>query len=60
MSLPALDSEMAAVRGAAGLDAYRAVRALELRTGEERLTDLRVQEVELGTAIAAAASGWRP
>jgi hypothetical protein len=53
MSLPELDSEIAAVRGAAGLDGYRVARALELQTGEERLTSLRVQEVELGTAIAA-------
>ena len=53
VSLPGLDAEIAAIRGAAGLDAYRAGRALELRTGEERLVSLRVQEVELGTAIAA-------
>ncbi len=52
-SLPALDAEMGAVRGAAGLDSYRAALALELRTGEERLTSLRSQEVELDTAIAA-------
>jgi hypothetical protein len=53
VSLPELDSEIAAVRGVAGLDGYRTSRALELRTGEERLNSLRVQEVELGTAIAA-------
>jgi hypothetical protein len=53
VSLPELDSEMAAVRGAAGLDRYRTARALELRAGEERLASLRAQEVELGTAIAA-------
>jgi hypothetical protein len=53
VSLPELDAEMAAVRGAAGLDRYRAERALELKTGEERLASLRAQEVELGTAIAA-------
>ena len=52
-SLPALDAEMGAVRSAAGLDSYRAALALELRTGEERLTSLRSQEVELDTAIAA-------
>jgi hypothetical protein len=53
VSLPELDAEMAAVRGAAGLDRYRTERALELKVGEERLASLRVQEVELGTAIAA-------
>ena len=53
VSLPEVDSEMAAVRGAAGLEGYRAARALELRTGEERLTSLHVQAVELGTTIAA-------
>ena len=41
VSLPALDAEMGAVRGAAGLDSYRAALALELQTGEERLTSLR-------------------
>ena len=54
ISLPEIDSEMAAVRGAAGLDHYRTSRALELRAGEERLASLRTQEVELGTAIAAS------
>ena len=53
VSLPALDAEMGAVRVTAGLDSYRAERALELQTGEERLTSLRSQEVELDTAIAA-------
>ncbi len=53
VSLPELDAEMAAVRGAAGLDHYRTGRALELKVGEERLASLRAQEVELGTAIAA-------
>ena len=53
ISLPELDAEMAAVRGAAGLDHYRTERALELKVGEERLASLRAQEVELGTAIAA-------
>jgi hypothetical protein len=53
VSLPALDAEMAAVRGAAGLDQYRTERALELKVGEERLASLRSQEVELGTAITA-------
>ncbi len=53
VSLPELDAEMGAVRGAAGLDSYRAARALELRTGEERLTSLRSQQVELDMAIAA-------
>jgi hypothetical protein len=53
VSLPELDAEVAAVRGTAGLDGYRVGRATELRVGEERLAALRVQEVELGTAIAA-------
>ena len=52
-SLPALDSEVAAVRGAAGLDGYRARLVAELREGEERLTSLRTRDVELGTAISA-------
>ena len=54
ISLPELDSELAAVRGAAGLDGYRTTRSAELQVGEARLTSLRVQEVELGTSIAAA------
>jgi hypothetical protein len=54
VTLPELDAEMAAIRSAAGLDRYRAARALELHSGEERLASLRAQEVELGTAIAAS------
>ena len=53
VSLPKLDAELAAVRSTAGLDDYRAALALELQTGEARLTALSVQDVELGTAIAA-------
>ncbi len=53
IALPKLDAELAAVRGIGGLDRYRTGRGLELREGEERLTSLRVQEVELGTAIVA-------
>jgi hypothetical protein len=54
VSLPRLDAEVAALRSAPGLHDYRASRALELHDGEARLTSLRTQEVELGTAIAAA------
>jgi hypothetical protein len=51
--LPQLDAELAAVRGTAGLDSYRAALALEVQTGEARLTALSVENVELGTAITA-------
>ncbi len=54
ISLPELDSEVAAVRTTAGLTDYRETRAVELHEGEERRTALRLQEVELGTAIAAS------
>ena len=53
-SLPGLDSEVAAVRGAAGLDGYRSRLVTELREGEERLTSLRTRDVEIGTAISAS------
>ena len=53
VSLPKLDAELAAVRNTAGLDDYREALALELHTGEARLTALSVQDVELGTAIEA-------
>ena len=52
--LPKLDAEVAALRDTPGMDSYRAGRALELHEGEARLSGLRSQEVELGTAIAAS------
>jgi len=53
VTLPKLDAEVAALRETPGIDGYRAGRALELHEGEARLTSLRSQEVQLGTAIAA-------
>ncbi len=52
--LPKLDQETAAIRDTPGLETYRAGRLVELHTAEARLTSLRVQEVELRTAIAAS------
>ena len=52
VELPKLDQEAAAIRDTAGLETYRAGRVAELHAGEARLTSLRVQEVELRTAIA--------
>lgn len=54
VSLPELDAEIAALRHTPGVESYRARRALELRDGEARLTSLRAQEVELGSAVAAS------
>jgi hypothetical protein len=53
VSLPKLEAETAAIRTAAGVDRIRAEDLLQLREGEARLTALRTQEVELGSAIAA-------
>jgi hypothetical protein len=53
-SLPAVDSEVAAIRGAAGLDGYRPRLLTGLHEGEERLTILRTRDVELATAIDAS------
>lgn len=53
-SLPALEQEVAAVRGIAGMEAYADARAAELAVGEARLGELRRQSVELGSAIAAS------
>jgi hypothetical protein len=53
VSLPKLDAEVGAIRNTPGLEAYREARLTALREGALRLTSLRTQEVELGTAIAA-------
>ncbi|MFL5721279.1 MAG: hypothetical protein ACJ778_12475, partial [Chloroflexota bacterium] len=52
-SLPKLEAEVAAIRTAAGVDRLRIESVLGLREGEARLSALRTQEVELGSAIAA-------
>jgi hypothetical protein len=52
-SLPKLEAEAAAIRTAAGVDRLRLEGAVALRDGESRLSALRTQEVELGSAIAA-------
>ncbi len=54
VELPKLDQETAAIRDTPGLEGYRVGRLTDLHTAEARLTTLRVQEVELRTAIAAA------
>ena len=53
ITLPKLDAEVAALRESPGIESYRAGRALELQDGEVRLTSLRSQGVQLGTAITA-------
>lgn len=53
-SLPATEQEVAALRGASGLERYATARATELAVGEARLGALRLEIVELDGAIAAA------
>ncbi len=52
-ALPLREAELGAIREAAGADAYRAVRLVELRESEARLAGLRSQAVQLTTAINA-------
>jgi hypothetical protein len=51
--LPGLSEEVAALRGAAGLDHYAAERRAVLSTDEARLAALRARDVELGRAVRA-------
>ncbi len=53
-SLPLLEAEVAAVRATPGADTYRDARATELADGAARLAGLRVETVEVGTAVTAA------
>jgi hypothetical protein len=53
VELPKLDQEAAAIRDTPGLETYRGGRLVALHTAEARLTSLRVQQVELRTAISA-------
>jgi len=52
-SLPLREAELGAIRVAAGADAYRAVRTVELREAASQLAALRSQIVQLTTAIEA-------
>ena len=53
-TLPAIEQEVAALRGTSGLERYTAARVAELAEGESRLGALNQRTVELGGAIAAS------
>jgi hypothetical protein len=52
-ALPGRNEEVAALRGAAGLDAYAASHLATVRADEAKLASLRSQDVELGRVIGA-------
>jgi hypothetical protein len=52
-ALPGRNEEVAALRGAAGLDAYAASHLAAVRADEAKLASLRSQDVELGRVIGA-------
>jgi hypothetical protein len=51
--LPGRSEEVAALRGAAGLETYAESEGVDLRADEARLAGLRARDVELSRAIAA-------
>jgi hypothetical protein len=52
-TLPGRNEEVAALRGAAGLDAYAASHLAAVRADEAKLASLRARDVELGRVIGA-------
>jgi hypothetical protein len=52
-TLPGRNEEVAALRGAAGLDAYAASHLASVRADEAKLASLRSRDVELGRVIGA-------
>src|SRR4029453_12476444 len=52
-ALPGLSEEVAALRGAAGLDHYAESQLVTMRTEEAKLASLRARDVELTRVIAA-------
>ncbi len=53
-TLPLIQAEIAAIRDTPGAEAYRDGRTTELLSGEARLSGLRGEAVQTGTAIDAA------